>query len=51
VLNRKTKYVVSRTLTEPLPWQNSALVTGEVGDAVAKLKAGRRSPAAAARSR
>jgi dihydrofolate reductase len=39
VLNRKTKYVVSRTLTEPLPWQNSVLVTGEVADAVAKLKA------------
>ncbi|GAA3961946.1 dihydrofolate reductase family protein [Actinoplanes auranticolor] len=39
VLNRKTKYVVSGTLTEPLPWQNSVLVTGPVSDAVAKLKA------------
>jgi dihydrofolate reductase len=39
VLNRKTKYVVSRTLTEPLPWQNSVLLAGEATAAVAKLKA------------
>jgi dihydrofolate reductase len=26
VLNRKQKYVVSRTLEEPLPWENSTLV-------------------------
>jgi dihydrofolate reductase len=38
VLNRKTKYVVSRTAAQPLPWRNSALLTGEVTDAVAKLK-------------
>jgi dihydrofolate reductase len=42
VLNRTTKYVVSRTLTGPLPWQNSALVGGDThGDAataVADLK-------------
>src|SRR4051812_4617209 len=27
VLNRKQKYVVSRTLTEPLPWENSTLIS------------------------
>lgn len=27
VLNNSQKYVVSRTLTEPLPWQNSTLLT------------------------
>lgn len=31
VLNRSTKYVVSRTLREPLPWINSVLI-GDVGD-------------------
>jgi len=31
VLNKTTKYVVSRTLREPLPWMNSVLV-GDVGD-------------------
>ena len=39
-LDRARKYVVSRTLTEPLPWQNSTLVSGDVPEAVAKLKAG-----------
>jgi dihydrofolate reductase len=39
-LNAATKHVVSRTLAEPLPWQNSRLVTGDVPEAVAKLKAG-----------
>jgi dihydrofolate reductase len=28
MLNKTTKYVVSTTLKEPLPWQNSVLVTG-----------------------
>ena len=36
-LNTKPKYVVSRTRTE-LDWQNSSLVEGEVGEAVAALK-------------
>ncbi|MEU8798849.1 dihydrofolate reductase family protein [Spirillospora sp. NPDC048819] len=31
VLNRARKYVVSRTLPEPLPWENSVLVR-DVGD-------------------
>ena len=29
VLNRTAKYVVSRTLKEPLPWSNSLLVEGD----------------------
>jgi len=37
-LNRVTKYVASRTLSEPLPWQNSILLEGDAGDAVAELK-------------
>jgi dihydrofolate reductase len=38
VLNRKVKYVASRTLTEPLPWENSTLLGGEATGAVARLK-------------
>jgi dihydrofolate reductase len=38
-LNKAEKHVVSRTLTEPLGWQNSTLVTGDVPEAVARLKA------------
>ncbi|MEH0844621.1 dihydrofolate reductase family protein [Micromonospora sp. CPCC 205711] len=38
VLNRKPKYVASRTLREPLPWQNSSLLHGDATDAVAALK-------------
>lgn len=38
VLNRTQKYVASRTLREPLPWINSTLLQGDVGDAVAQLK-------------
>ncbi|TMR08284.1 dihydrofolate reductase [Nonomuraea turkmeniaca] len=37
-LNRVRKYVASTTLTEPLPWQNSALLKGDAADAVAGLK-------------
>jgi dihydrofolate reductase len=37
-LNTKPKYAVSTTLTEPLDWQNSALVEGDVAAAVAALK-------------
>jgi dihydrofolate reductase len=39
VLNRSQKYVASRTLTEPLAWENSTLLQGEAGEAVAGLKA------------
>jgi dihydrofolate reductase len=38
VLNRKHKYVASRTRAEPLPWQNSSLLKGEATEAVAALK-------------
>ncbi len=39
VLDNAQKYVVSTTLREPLPWINSTLLTGDVGDAVSELKA------------
>jgi dihydrofolate reductase len=32
------KFVVSRTLKEPLPWQNSTLIGGDVTAMVARLK-------------
>jgi dihydrofolate reductase len=38
VLNERRKYVASRTLTEPLPWDNSTLLEGDAADAVAELK-------------
>jgi dihydrofolate reductase len=37
-LNAARKYVVSQTLTDPLPWPNSTLVCGNVVDAVAELR-------------
>jgi dihydrofolate reductase len=40
VLNDSQKYVASRTLQEPLPWQNSTLLEGDAADAVARLKEG-----------
>ena len=39
VLNNTQKYVASTTLSNPLPWQNSTLITGDVPAAVARLKA------------
>jgi dihydrofolate reductase len=38
VLNASQKYVVSRTLEEPLPWENSTLLRGDAVVAVAELK-------------
>jgi dihydrofolate reductase len=38
VLNRVEKFVVSNTLTEPLPWQNSRLLKGDAATTVAELK-------------
>jgi dihydrofolate reductase len=38
VLDNAQKYVASTTLTEPLPWKNSTLLTGDMMDAVARLK-------------
>jgi dihydrofolate reductase len=37
-LNTKPKYVASRSLTEPLEWQNSTVLQGDVAKAVAALK-------------
>ena len=37
-LNTKPKYVASTTLTEPLEWQNSTLLHGDVAQAVAALR-------------
>lgn len=39
VLNRAEKYVVSRTLAEPLAWQNFTLLAGDPAESVAALKA------------
>jgi dihydrofolate reductase len=39
-LNKSMKYVASRTLTEPLPWQNSTLLRPDVVTAVAELRSG-----------
>jgi dihydrofolate reductase len=37
-LNTKPKYVASRTLEDPLDWQNSSVLEGDVADAVTALK-------------
>jgi dihydrofolate reductase len=38
MLNNMQKYVASTTLNEPLEWQNSTLLKGDVPEAVKKLK-------------
>jgi dihydrofolate reductase len=38
VLNNLQKYVVSTTMEEPLPWQNSTLLKGDAATTVAALK-------------
>jgi dihydrofolate reductase len=38
VLNAARKYVASRSLKEPLPWENSTLLEGDAAAAVAQLK-------------
>jgi dihydrofolate reductase len=37
-LTKQQKYVASRTLAEPLPWQNSTVLPGDAASAVAALK-------------
>lgn len=37
-LTSATKYVASRTWTEPMPWENSVLLRGEAAETVAALK-------------
>jgi dihydrofolate reductase len=37
-LNQATKYVVSSTLSEPLPWENSILLSGDPATSVSRLK-------------
>jgi len=37
-LNSRPKYVASATLTEPLEWENSRLLKGDVPEAIAELK-------------
>jgi dihydrofolate reductase len=38
VLDNSQKYVASKTLAEPLPWQNSTLLKGNTATAIAALK-------------
>jgi dihydrofolate reductase len=38
MLDETQKYVVSTTLAEPLPWQNSTLLRGDAVEAVGRLK-------------
>lgn len=38
LLNRVTKYVASRTLSEPLAWSGSSVVSGDLSAAVAAMK-------------
>ena len=38
MLTNIQKYVASKTMKEPLPWSNSTLLKGEVGEAVSELK-------------
>jgi dihydrofolate reductase len=37
-LTNTTKYVTSRSLAEPLPWDNSILLSGDAAERVAELK-------------
>jgi dihydrofolate reductase len=38
LLNRVPKYVASRTLTEPLTWQGSTLLTGDLAESITAVK-------------
>ena len=39
LLNKTRKFVVSTTLEDPLPWENSTLLSGDAAELVARLKA------------
>lgn len=39
ILTNMPKYVVSKTLKEPLPWANSTLLKGNLAEAISALKA------------
>ena len=39
MMNSLPKFIVSRTLTEPLSWQNSTLINGDVPDRLRQVKA------------
>ena len=49
--NSMKKYVVSNTLSEPLEWENSELISGDAAAEVAKLKEGDGGPILVAGSR
>ena len=53
LLNAMPKHVVSSTLSEPLSWENSHLISGDVPAQLARLReaGGRRQPAGARRPR
>jgi dihydrofolate reductase len=38
LINGVRKYVVSKTLKEPLDWQNSTLISGDVAEEISELK-------------
>ena len=50
-MNSMPKYVVSSTLSEPLEWNNSTVVSGDVAAEVAKLKQAEGGPILVAGSR
>jgi dihydrofolate reductase len=37
-MNQTRKFVASRTLSEPLSWDNSTLIKGDAADAIARIK-------------
>jgi dihydrofolate reductase len=39
ILNQSQKFVASNTLGDPLPWENSTLLSGDAAERVARLKA------------
>ncbi len=43
-INSMPKYVVSTTLSEPLEWNNSTLIKGDVAEGVAELKGRQQGP-------